>query len=83
MINCVHHNGAGNPRRKEAIKMAKGKEYPGQLDEYARLREEREAMTVTDDTSAIIKSCLEVAEQLAGLSYIADGIRYNTRKAKS
>lgn len=53
--------------------------YPGRLAEYHRLKTEREACTVTDDASASIKVGLQIAEQLAGLSYILDGIRFSAR----
>jgi len=65
--------------------MAEGKKYPGQLEEYHNLRALREqAQSDAGDAPSIeqaqLIATLANAEQLAGLSYIADGIRYNTRR---
>lgn len=60
------------------------KNYPGGLSAYTRLREMREAAqgdyekgTITGDLPTV--AALAIAEELAGLSYILDGIRYQTR----
>lgn len=57
----------------------KGQEptYPGKLSEYHRLRELRESLPVNDPNTI----GLQVAEQLAGLAYILDGIRYAARNS--
>lgn len=56
--------------------------FPGHIDRYRdlrKLREEQEQKTSgTDDQSEYAALC--IAEELAGLSYILDGIRYSTRK---
>lgn len=53
-----------------------GKKYPGQLDRYTALREAREK---TEADGKTVDPFLVLAEELAGASYILDGIRYNTR----
>jgi len=58
------------------------KEYPGQLEDYARIREAREKAE-KDGVDPATAAALNIAEQLAGLAYIADGIRYSTRKQAS
>jgi hypothetical protein len=58
------------------------KEYPGQLEDYARIRAEREKAE-KDGADMATVAALNIAEQLSGLAYIADGIRYSTRRAKS
>jgi len=57
--------------------MAK-KEYPGQLEDYAELKKLREEAQAAGDNATA--SMFAVAEQIAGLSYIADGIRYSLRR---
>jgi hypothetical protein len=52
--------------------------YPGRLDQYHALRDLREGTQVNDVNFA----GLAVAEQLAGLAYILDGIRYYQRNPK-
>jgi len=54
-----------------------GKEYPGQLADYAELRGLRKEAQANNDPST---PALMVAEQLAGLAYILDGIRYSARR---
>lgn len=49
--------------------------FPGQLDRYAAIKEIRQA-TSPDDVRFV---GLCIAEELAGLSYILDGIRFNSR----
>lgn len=51
------------------------KVYPGQLARYTELRELRAAA----EKNSPEELYLTIAEELAGLSYIMDGIRYNTR----
>jgi len=58
------------------------KEYPRQLEDYARIRAEREKAE-KDGTDPATYAALNIAEQLAGLAYIADGIRYSTRRKAS
>jgi hypothetical protein len=61
----------------------KDKVYPGQLDDFLALREARQAAQATDNVDASHVIGLAVAEQLAGLNYILDGIRYSTRNRSS
>jgi hypothetical protein len=49
--------------------------YPGRLAQYHELRELREKTSPSDPSYN--GAC--IAEQLAGLAYIADGIRYSLR----
>jgi len=58
------------------------KEYPGQLEDYSHLRELRQKAE-KDGVDAATTAALHIAEQLAGLAYIADGIRYSTRRKAS
>jgi hypothetical protein len=61
------------------------KKYPGGISAYTRLREQRENLTEAHEKGALdapdvaTLAILSVAEELAGLSYILDGIRYQTR----
>lgn len=58
------------------------KVYPGGLDRYVELRTKRieaeHAETQLDPNYLI---ALTVAEELAGLNYLIDGIRYSARRA--
>jgi hypothetical protein len=56
--------------------------YPGNIDEYRRLRTKREEMEsdAKGADQALILAAV-IAEQLAGLSYILDGIRYSARRS--
>lgn len=62
--------------------------YPGNLDRYRTLRARREQVEAaaaeagsTGGTSASSEiAALSIAEELAGLAYILDGIRYAARK---
>jgi CRISPR/Cas system-associated protein endoribonuclease Cas2 len=61
------------------------KKYPGGISAYTRLREQREQMQDAHEKGALdapdlgTVALLSVAEELAGLSYLLDGIRYQTR----
>jgi hypothetical protein len=67
----------------------KEKVYPGGLDRYVALRDAREAQEEalsTLDTNPVSDStflALVVAEELAGLAYLLDGIRYSARQTQS
>jgi hypothetical protein len=52
------------------------KVYPGNLARYVEMREVRSSMDVSDPNffAAVI------AEELTGLAYILDGIRYSARQ---
>lgn len=63
------------------------KTYPGQLSRYNELRVAREVFEqgtgegeshVPADPAVV--ASLSIAEELAGLAYILDGIRYSVRK---
>lgn len=60
------------------------KVYPGNLDRYNQLRELRLAAesSDTEDGPTMTEQlvALSIAEELAGLAYILDGIRYAARK---
>lgn len=51
--------------------------YPGSVDRYRELRAQREE---AQSQGQQVDPALIVAEELAGLAYIADGIRYSLRK---
>jgi len=58
--------------------MADEKVYPGSLSRYQTLRalrEETEESLPMNERVALV-----IAEELAGLAYILDGIRYSARK---
>lgn len=63
------------------------KVYPGNLDRYTALRAQREALETAPEAVTSMPdypvrlALVTIAEELAGLSYISDGIRYQTRKA--
>lgn len=61
------------------------KVYPGSLDRYSELREKRIEAETSPDAQEIASTvaALSVAEELAGLAYILDGIRYTTRQNRS
>jgi hypothetical protein len=54
------------------------KVYPGNLARYVELRETRNTLDPSDPN--FFAAC--VAEELAGLSYILDGIRYSARQGQ-
>lgn len=58
--------------------------YPGNIDRYKTLRGQRETLGASldfdDPAQAQVFVGLVIAEELAGLSYILDGIRYNSRQ---
>jgi hypothetical protein len=60
------------------------KEYPGDLDDFARLREMRESLEKQHADGSLLDVApvlaANIAEQIAGLTYILDGIRYSARK---
>jgi len=60
------------------------KVYPGNLDRYTELREAREQLqssTGPEDVANLnLLLAATIAEELAGLAYILDGIRYSARK---
>lgn len=55
------------------------KVYPGQLEDFLALREARQQAQQHDDVDTAHVIGLAIAEQLAGLNYILDGIRYSAR----
>jgi len=56
--------------------------YPGKLARYHDLKVQREkAETVADGAPTQEVMFLSIAEELAGLAYILDGIRYSTRRS--
>lgn len=73
-------NATDTPKSDEQVKI-----YPGSLDRYRELRANREAFEASnlalDPEHAVIGAGLNIAEQLAGLAYILDGIRYAARKS--
>jgi hypothetical protein len=57
------------------------KVYPGSLSRYQELREARQAAEASEDQTESERAVvLGVMEELAGLSYILDGIRYSARR---
>jgi hypothetical protein len=65
------------PQETAAAEAQPEKVYPGGLDRYTELRrnrQAREAEGLDDDPGLII------AEELAGLAYLLDGIRYAARQ---
>lgn len=69
----------GATEQAQAEAAEKRKLYPGQLAEYARLREVRENVQNDEGHDLNLVVGLVIAEQLAGLNYILDGIRFATR----
>lgn len=57
--------------------------YPGSIDHYRMLREVRERLTpaAEGDVPTELFLAAVIAENLAGLSYILDGIRYSARRS--
>jgi hypothetical protein len=51
--------------------------YPGNVDRYRELRAAREEAQAKGEQT---DPALVLAEELAGIAYIADGIRYSLRK---
>lgn len=58
---------------------ANDKIYPGSLERYRAIRAMREESDAQEGSSP--NPSLMIAEELAGLAYILDGIRYSTRKS--
>jgi hypothetical protein len=56
--------------------------YPGSIEHYRMLREvrERTAPAAEGDTPTELFLAAVIAENLAGLAYILDGIRYSARR---
>lgn len=58
--------------------------YPGSVERYRALREKRESLTPADGEENVenlnLLLAATIAEELAGLAYILDGIRYSARK---
>jgi len=55
--------------------------YPGSIDRYRELRAQREAAQASTDVpdgTAVLT--LTLCEELAGLAYLLDGIRYSLRQ---
>lgn len=67
--------------------MAEDKNYPGQLERYRDLKAARldyiESFRDSLDTSPNkeLIAAMSIAEELAGLCYVLDGIRYAARKS--
>lgn len=59
--------------------MAGKKTYPGGLERYTELREAR---LEAEKNNQPPDPFLILAEEAAGLCYILDGIRFNTRRAR-
>jgi len=59
------------------------KVYPGSIDRYRELRQAREALTPAEGevggADLHLLTAAVIAEELAGLAYILDGIRYSAR----
>jgi hypothetical protein len=51
--------------------------YPGSIDRYRELRAAREEAQASNQP---VDPAMVLAEELAGLAYIGDGIRYSLRK---
>jgi len=63
------------------------KVFPGNIDRYRSLRDARDKFAEQHQQDGAVDPnvfqayvLLNVAEELAGLAYILDGIRYSTRK---
>lgn len=54
--------------------------YPGSVERYRALREARLEAETKDETPELTVA-RQIAEELAGLAYILDGIRYAARKS--
>jgi hypothetical protein len=50
--------------------------YPGSLERYRTIRKAREIL----EEEGTLDPLTLIAEELAGLAYLLDGIRYSTRK---
>jgi hypothetical protein len=59
-----------------AEKKTEEKVYPGSLERYRTLR----AMREIQEQQGEVDPSLMVCEELAGLAYLLDGIRYSVRK---
>ena len=57
--------------------------YPGRLAEYHRIKTLRESMPAETDAQLELIVNLTIAEQLAGLAYILDGIRFSARQGQN
>jgi len=55
--------------------------YPGSVDRYRFLREKRQQAETDPKGNDNLVAALSIAEELAGLAYILDGIRYAARKS--
>lgn len=61
----------------DANEQKQEKVYPGNIGRYLALREARESLMQGDPN--FFAAC--IAEELAGLAYILDGVRYSARQA--
>lgn len=57
-----------------------GKVYPGNLARYRELRAAREALEATESPDPALVQGANLVEQLAGLAFILDGIRFSARQ---
>jgi len=56
------------------------KVYPGSIERYRFLREKRQAAETDPKGNDTLVAALSIAEEIAGLTYVLDGIRYAARQ---